>query len=885
MLKTDGGSVAYRFTPPAEKCIRVNANADYYVIAFVRTSQLKHARADVTAWYADANGNLILNSETHSQVYSGSTEANAWQVLYVHLPGPAAEADGTVKAKSLVLQLGLMQPQQLGADAGLGKFALYQQDVQGAVWFDDVTVFQLPRVSISPRHEEKSPAPPRMFASGEPVVLDVELADLTQPETEGGAGAGAAQKSVKARVRVTNPEGLLFAEESWTAAASPTQGGGGSRKFTHASLPPGMYTATLEVLDEGGGKNAGLLARRQTQFLCLSDGAPPGFAAAEFGLGAVSYDDVASWKQLPQLLRQTGAGTLQIPAWRREMSEEALTRRDVALEEMLAALQRQKVRVVGTFSQLPRAVSSQIGLGGGGGDERTSIQALLNAATAVWRPPMSFLLTRYANRFDWWELGSPAEPFSGTPGMNTSPQEAAERSTALYKKTYGEIGSLLTRPELVIPWNALFDFDAQRYPHAVLDLWLPAVIKPSQIPAYVENFRQAGSGPGNAAATRPSDARHTPIFAHLEGLDAREVSREDRLADFAQRVVFSRIASPESMLLDVDENKPDELLLVYATMIRALGGSTFEGELPLAADGGRGVRAFLFRRATDGGDGDGGATLVLWTDVAGREASLDLPLGKGPRTRELLGNARALKTDAATRLTHLTVGTTPLVVENVEPQVLMLTSSFALSTPFLPAGAGSVRTEVLLKNPFDTPLTGALRIVPPKGWTMDPPSLPVTLAAGASLRQEVTLRFPFTENAGVKKLDGLLTLEAGNPAGTPQVRMMFPVTVNSDAVDMEAFTQVDANGDILLQQVITNYSGEALDAQAYALVPGFPQQHRYVVALPPNQSTIKRYTFSRKDYAGEKPGDAAKALLGAAATLGVKQNDGRTLLTKSVPIE
>lgn len=369
MLKTDGGSVAYRFTPPAEKCIPVNANADYYVIAFVRTSQLKHARADVTAWYADANGNLILPTETHSQVYAGNTAggssaSDAWQVLYVHLPGPAAEAEGTVKAKSLVLQLGLMQPQQLGADAGLGKFALYQQDVQGAVWFDDVTVFQLPRVSISPRHEAKSLVPPRMFAAGEPVVLNVELSDLSQPAP--GGGVGATQKSTKARVRVTNPEGLLFAEESWSAEASPTQGGG-SRKFTHAPLPPGLYTATLEVVDEGGDKNAELLARRQTQFLCLPDSAPPGFAAAEFGLGATTFDDVASWKQLPQLLRQTGAGTLQIPAWRREMSDEALTRRDVALEDMLTAVQRQNVRVMGAFSQLPRAVSSRISPGGGGG--------------------------------------------------------------------------------------------------------------------------------------------------------------------------------------------------------------------------------------------------------------------------------------------------------------------------------------------------------------------------------------------------------------------------------------------------------------------------------------------------------------------------------------
>ena len=119
------------------------------------------------------------------------------------------------------------------------------------------------------------------------------------------------------------------------------------------------------------------------------------------------------------------------------------------------------------------------------------------------------------------------------------------------------------------------------------------------------------------------------------------------------------------------------------------------------------------------------------------------------------------------------------------------------------------------------------------------------------------------------------------------VNVTFPVAISSQVVEMEGFTQMDANGDLLLQQVITNTSGEVLDAQSYALVAGFPQQHRYVVGLQPHQTTIKRYTFSVKDYVAEKGagGTMAKTLIGTAATVGVRQNDGRVLLTKSVPIE
>ncbi len=69
-LETNGGSVAYRFTPPPEQAITVRPESDYYILAFVRTSELKHARADLAAWFADDQGNLIPSTEVHSLPYN-----------------------------------------------------------------------------------------------------------------------------------------------------------------------------------------------------------------------------------------------------------------------------------------------------------------------------------------------------------------------------------------------------------------------------------------------------------------------------------------------------------------------------------------------------------------------------------------------------------------------------------------------------------------------------------------------------------------------------------------------------------------------------------------------------------------------------------------------
>jgi hypothetical protein len=94
----------------------------------------------------------------------------------------------------------------------------------------------------------------------------------------------------------------------------------------------------------------------------------------------------------------------------------------------------------------------------------------------------------------------------------------------------------------------------------------------------------------------------------------------------------------------------------------------------------------------------------------------------------------------------------------------------------------------------------------------------------------------------------------------------------------------------MIQQVITNTMGVPLDGVAFALIPGFPRQQRYIVGLQPGQSTIKRFTFAPAAYVGPAgtgatPDEIARALEGASTTLGVRQSDGRSLLTKAIPLQ
>jgi hypothetical protein len=962
-LDIDGGSVAYRFTPPPATFgkgpgrIAVTPDGDYVILAFVKTTPLAHARADLTAWFADASGKPLPDTEVHAIPWAanGTQDAGAWHVMHVFVHGPAATPGG---GKSLVLQLGLLQPQQL-AEAGLNtggkksdglpaQFQLYQQDIHGTAWFDDITVFQLPRLSISvPASATIAPrgaggtadtgetGSVNVFPAGGQVALDLAVSDISRnpaPDAPGAGGGGAeAQKQLGVTLTITDPQGLVFARERWNAAPTPEHPW--TKAYRHPALPGGIYTATLDILEGGAGHgNAqGLIARRQTRFVALAAQQPPRPPAPEFGLSAAHWP-TERWAALEPLARETGVGMVEAPAWRDDLPEGSggeATRDAGPFDLLVSALARDRIHIIASLESLPPTVSARLHKAAAAAtqpdafpDARDSLLALATADPALWRPSISFLLARHANGVSFWQVMEHPAAGDETPGRASQISAASGREAAfaaLYAKARTEIGPLLNDPRLVIPWNALYDFDAKSYPGALLNLRLPATIKPDQLPTYIASFKAASAPPpsgGPAPATLPAAAINAPILLHIDALpDDGAYSREDRLADFAKRIVFARSANPTCILIDVPfaqhrattalgdidapATEPDELLPAYRTLVHALAGAHAPigpagagggvRELPVA----QGIRAFLCRR-----DGPQQSSLILWNESADTPTvTMDLPLGDQPREVELSGQSRPAKRTGPgpDALTRLTVGATPVIIENIDPHLLELRSSFALATKVFPAGAGSVQTEVALTNPGPDALRGLLHLEVPKGWTVEPSELHISLLNGASLHEKLTIRYPFTEPEGVKFIRGRLVNENGG-----ELALACPIAVRSKLVALDGFCQLQPNGDLVVQQMITNTAATPLNAQAYALVPGYPRQQRFITDLQPGQTLIKRYVFAASAFTGddsapengpktgEKQPDApeiARALKGRNATLGVRQTDGKTLLAKGIPLE
>ncbi len=157
----NGGSLAYRYDPNQ---IRVQPGAHYRVETYVQTTALPNARARLTAYFTDIDGHTIVGSLVHSDLYASKSANDDWHLLNIELPAAGKDA------VYLAVDLELLQ-RSVYAGKNLGERTLYDQDIRGSAWFDDVTISQVPKVMLS------TDQPGNVFHLGDPLRLSVIVSD------------------------------------------------------------------------------------------------------------------------------------------------------------------------------------------------------------------------------------------------------------------------------------------------------------------------------------------------------------------------------------------------------------------------------------------------------------------------------------------------------------------------------------------------------------------------------------------------------------------------------------------------------------------------------------------------------------------------------------
>jgi hypothetical protein len=817
-MDLDGGSCVYRF--PSGR-IRVLTGAHYRVAGYCQTTQLVSARARLTAYFTDEDGHLLPATVRHSDLLASPPDDASWRLLSMELSADSPQA------AFLVLEMELLQP-NLYTSTSLGQRALFVQDVHGSAWFDDITVSQVPQVKMSTERAGN------IFRRGDPLKLTISINDRFTDDLD-------------AQLRLRDALGRpVYQQTGGLAVAAAETLGPGHRRMSLMlpDVPPGWYRATLSIDSHGV-----FVGRQSLDLVVLADDAAPAAPDPRFGLIATNLP-FAGWSDLPQILPILGVGRVKLAVWSEAGDVQQMD--SGAFDALLQGLSMQGITPTACLISPPPNLVKKL--------NGKSWMQLLAAPEQDWQGPLAYLISRHANHLDRWQLGADgSDEFVTNPGMRR-----------VYSMVYKQFATLIQTPDLAMPWPAWYDLQGSL--PATVALSIPPSVLPAQLPLYMEDLK--------------GRAGHN-LSLSLSLLDTATYGRAVMIEDFVQRVVYALSADATRIDLPLPFNvrtlpdgavdkQPQELLLVMRTLITTLSGSTFKGQLPL----GEGVQAFLFEKDNQG-------IVILWN--TGNEhavRSLAISLGRKPMRLDLWGNvtplleasppraagATSTATDedaAAYGKVRLDVDPMPVILTGVDARLAQFRSSVAIDQPLIESSFEPHTRRIRFTNPYDQSIGGTLKIRPPHGWTLNPPTFSFTLNPGENFDREVTIEFPYNSIAGKKTLSAEFVLQADR---TINFAVPITLTLGLSDVGMQTLALRDGN-DVVVQQMITNYGEAPINYTAFALFPGQPRQERLITQLGPGKTTIKKYRIANVDFTRS-----------AKVRSGVKEIDGTRVLNDEVAI-
>ncbi len=785
-LGLDGGSAGAFLAVGAVTAL---PRTDYMVTARVRTDRLEHARARLSGFFVDQRGRRIESSISRSELIDTGGQ---WATLQLQLAGdhPAAAWIG--------LKAELLQPRHQRDDATADQHRPQLEDVEGSAWFDDIAIWQMPRIILrtqNPVNIIRDPQRPR---------VEVEVRD-------------SADQLLHATVTVYDADSRPVAWQQRTI--------GGSQPRQWQWQPPldayGWYLVDLVLRERN--EQGRVVGRSVLAMLHLPN--DPALSRSErrrFILDAQHLDE-AQLPLVPQVMADAGLLSVMLSAWDQDTTLDSIEQRCDLLDEVIARLGSAGIEVGLGLDPVPTALAEAVHA-----DQPSALELLMRPRRR-WDGFVGPVLRRWGQRIHRWQVGSVHEPTAfDLPDLPAAASRARR-----------ELGSLAPDVRLIVPWSAR----QARWPGLEQPLrWtvqLPRSIQPSHIGAAVEPLvgdadgQQAG-GDGAAAVTLA-----------LEAAPATELTHRRRIADLARRMVHAWEQPVEGLSLSrpwtagLDRELillPDPLLGVYAQVARRLEGRRVIGWMPV----GEGMRCAIL-------DGPAGPMLAVWNDSApAARAMLDMHLGPRPVAIDVWGNRRPVASvDGRHRLA---VGQTPLFVEGIDAQLALFRASLRIEEAFVESNHQVQSRTVHVSNPWPRTLTGSFRFVEPAEdqWRIQPRVRQFSIAAGRSAAFDVQLQlFPRLEPAGTRPLHLRFDFRGEQEMA---VDVALPIEVGLREVELDANLTLEPGSggggpDAVVMQTVTNRGDRVLSLRAFATLPGYSRQEDPIPQLMPGQTMVRRFRF------------------------------------------
>ena len=769
-LKASGRSVAFQYLGPET---RVRRNSEYRVVGYIRADQLEHGRACLSAHYVDRKRQPLPGTLTRTHYVSDADAPHGWVRVETRL-GPAPAEASTIAVAAWVVQESVWRTRQPGLRY------IQRNDVEASVWFDDISIFALPRLGLA------SSAPGNVLPPDEPADLIVTLAD-----DEGSTLEGV--------LTVTSADGERVVEERLAVRTDDTQA---PQRVPVGHLPPALYDAELAVREGDA-----VIAELDLTFARL--GALPGDhdgVARPFGVVIDPARRTGAWEELA-LLREVAARSAKLPLWSGVAPNEAYMPSRQRLDRVLQELVRDNFALVGVLAGPPAEMLAQDGV------YPRSLIELLTEDHSIWQDRLAVVVAPYAGLFRYWQVGADAAP---------EVIEDADLPKAL-QSLREAMRPFLTAPRLAAPAWTLEPPPEQKLPAEQLTLTIRPEIGPEGIATYLDAQRQLG---------------YEHLSVYLMPLRVDQYRRLPRLARWAKRIIEARHSGAQTVYVpqpwtirpgsDGPVAEPIEEYLVLRTLAAMLCDAEPAGTLRVA----EGVEARVFVEGDE-------AVIALWDTQAGPEGrNHALQLGQATHQVDLWGRATRLTRSADGRqVVRLT--TLPVVVRGVERWLVDFRQSIEITPAQLVYGQTPDDQQITLAARTDYPVSGTLRLVVPEDWEAEPSHFRFHLMGQRSRHEPLVLRSPPHEAAGLKPLLAQITLAGSGYC----LEVPVPVTLGLADVEVHGVPFVEGP-DLILRHTVTNRSQRTLSFRGSANVPGHERQYRPFINLAPGDTQTVEYRFT-----------------------------------------
>ena len=589
---------------------------------------------------------------------------------------------------------------------------------------------------------------------------------------------------------------------------------------------PGYYTVRVSTPS-----HSGLMMKEEVSFVVL-----PALTRAqtgEFGWSLSEPELPVPVRSLPSLLSQVGVHWVKYPVWFN--AQEARRADEVAwFAERLSSFD---IQLVGMLDQPPPEVRAVFGAA----DQIPIATAF--ADKALWHPALDPVLTRLSLKVRWWQLGRDDDTsFASFPDVNDRLRDIRD-----------ELSKFGQRVNVGIPWQAIQEHPLARpMPWAFLSLVEDLPFTDDELKSYVK--------------TNQGD--QVVRWMMLQPLSDQEYSLETRARDLVRRMLAAKIAGVGAIFIPQPFAKehglmhangsPAPLLLAWRTTAMLLGGGVYAGNIKLP----HGSENHIFVRADD-------AVMVVWND---RPVTETVFLGENIKHYDVWGSPiEAESSSDEVNGQRIQVGPMPTFITGVNPALAKWGRDFRFETERLASVFGRNQlAPYQFTNTFAQGLGGRVKFNVPPDWKVQGAERQFKLGPGETLQDALRVSLGADAPSGLQPVRIDFELNADR---NYKFSLYETIQVGLGDVLVQLETRLDENGNLVIDQYLTNNTDNPVSFKCLLSAPGRRRERQQVMNLGRGRA-MNQYILPN-----------GKELLGQVIWFRAEEIDGARVLNDQVVVQ